>query len=205
VGLAFRYNSTVVNENLSKMDLEYLKYFDNHFSHLKDKPLKLLDLGCGKGRFLDYFKEHYPNWEIIGVEPTFEKEKEILKGSAYSIPVEDKSIDIIFTIEVLQHTYIEQVLKEVRRVLKDDGYIAIGDRNPYSILGVLKPIFEIKDKWMYPWDSPFRERWYNQTQWKKILNDSSFKMKNIDVINNPNDRKVKFLNRYYFIIGEKNG
>jgi len=203
VGLAFRYNESVVNENLSLMDLAYLKHFDNYFAHLKDKPLKLLDLGCGKGRFLEYFKQNYPNWEIIGIEPTFEKKGEILKGSAYSIPLVDKSVDIIFTIEVLQHTYIDKALKEIKRVLKDNGYITIGDRNPYSILGVLKPIFEIRGRWMYPWDSPFRERWYSATKWKQILKKSSFKVKNIDIINNPNDKKVKFLNRYYFIIGEK--
>ncbi len=201
--LAFSFNESVVQAELSNMDIVYLNYFDSYFGKLKDKSLTLLDLGCGRGRFLDYFKSKYPKWNIIGVEPTFDKKNSIIKGSAYSIPLKNSSVDILFTIEVLQHTYIDKSMLEIQRVLKKDGFLVIGERNPYSVLGALKPILELKGRWMYPWDSPFREKWYSQKKWVDIFKKYSLDMKNIAFINNPNDKKIKFLNRYYFMVGVK--
>ena len=202
VSLAFSLNETVVYDELTVMDRAYLKKFDDYFKAQKEQPLTLLDLGCGRGRFLDYFREHYPKWKIIGVEPTFEKEGYILKGSAYGIPVESNSIDILFSIEVLQHTYIDDSMREIERVLKKEAHLVVGERNPWSVLGVLKPLLELKGRWMYPWDSPFREKWYGKIQWREIFGKYNIEMKRIETINNPRDKKVKFLNRYYFMVGE---
>jgi len=195
VSLAFRHNNSVVNENLTNMDKKYIKIFDKEFKSLKNKNLTFLDLGCGKGRFLNYFKKNYPNWRVLGIDPVFEGEN-IKKGSVYNIPLENESIDIIFTIEVLQHTYLNEALKEIKRVLKKDGFLVIGERNPHSILGVLKPFFEIKGKWMYPWDSPFREKWYNKDEWIEILEKNSFEIEQIETIEGEGK---KFVNRYFFI------
>jgi len=203
VSLAFSLNETVVYDELTSMDRAYLKKFDNYFKALKEQPLTLLDLGCGRGRFLDYFRQNYPKWKVIGVEPTFEKEGSILKGSAYSIPVKSNSIDILFSIEVLQHTYIDDSMREIERVLKQEAYLVVGERNPWSVLGVLKPLLELKGRWMYPWDSPFREKWYTKSRWIEIFEKYNIEMKKIEIINNPRDKKVKFLNRYYFMVGEK--
>jgi SAM-dependent methyltransferase len=204
VSQAFGFNDEVVHTELSTMDMQYLEAFNRYFEKYKNKKLTLLDLGCGRGRFLDYLKKHYPKWKIIGIDPTFKKENEILKGSAYSISLPDASVDILFTVEVLQHTYIEQSMYEINRVVRSNGYLVIGERNPLSILGLLKPILELKGKWMYPWDSPFRERWYSLNRWKNFLRKFNFKIEKTEIINNPNDKKIKFLNRYYFMIGEKN-
>ena len=203
VSLAFLLNETVVHDKLTLMDREYLKYFDRYFEQFKEEPLTLLDLGCGRGRFIDYFKVKYPKWKVIGIDPTFEKEGTILKGSAYNIPIDSSSVNILFSVEVLQHTYIEEAMLEIKRILKSESHLVIGERNPWSILGILKPIFELKGKWMYPWDSPFRERWYKRREWIKIFKENNFKIKQIDAINNPRDKKVKFLNRYYFMIGKR--
>ena len=203
VSLAFSLNETVVYDKLTPMDRAYLNCFDRYFEQFKEDSLTLLDLGCGRGRFMDYFKEKYPKWKIIGVEPTFEKEGTILKGSAYDIPLDSNSVDILFSIEVLQHTYIKEAMLEIERLLKDNSYLVVGERNPWSILGILKPLLELKNRWMYPWDSPFRERWYKRREWIKIFKESGFEMKQIDTINNPRDKKVKFLNRYYFMVGKR--
>ena len=203
VGLAFGFNEEVVEERLSLMDRAYLNHFDRVFKKRKDEQLTLVDLGCGRGRFLDYFRANYPKWNIIGIEPTFENGDKILRGSAYAIPLEDDSVDILFTIEVLQHTYLDEAMKEIGRVLKPSSCLVVGERNPLSVLGLLKPVFELKGKWMYPWDSPFKERWYSKSKWLKNFYNHGFTMKSIESINNPYDRKVKFLNRYYFMVGER--
>jgi len=202
VSLAFSLNETVVYDALTAMDRAYLKKIDDYFKPFKEQSLTLLDLGCGRGRFLDYFTQNYPKWKVIGVEPTFEKEGSILKGSAYDIPVESNSIDILFSIEVLQHTYIDDSMREIERVLKKEAHLVIGERNPWSVLGILKPLLELKGRWMYPWDSPFREKWYGKSQWRDIFGKYNIEMKQIETINNPRDKKVKFLNRYYFMVGE---
>jgi SAM-dependent methyltransferase len=194
VGAVFG-SQKVVSEKFSLSDRRYLELFDLEFANLKRKRVKFLDLGCGRGKFMEYFKNQYPNWDILGVEPNFQGDK-ILAGSAYSIPLEDKSVDIIFTVEVLQHTYINEALKEIKRVLRDGGYLVIGERNPLSILGVLKPILEITNRWMYPSDSPFKEQWLSKRSWRKTLKRCGFELESI---NNIEGSGKKFVNRYFFI------
>jgi hypothetical protein len=42
--------------------------------------------------------------------------------------------------------------------------------------------------WMYPWDSPFRERWYSVGHWKEILTEAGFEVQHCQRILNPGDR-----------------
>jgi ubiquinone/menaquinone biosynthesis C-methylase UbiE len=199
--LSFMFHEGVVTKKLTKTDRAYIKNFDTFFSNYREKHFVLLDLGCGRGKFLDYFRSNYPQWSVIGVDPVFEDETaNILCGSAYSIPLEDRNVDIVFVAEVLQHTYIDDAFKEIRRVLKKGGLIVIGERNPFSILGFLKPFFELSGRWMYRWDDPFKERWYSVGQWKKMLERHGFETKEIVPIEGSGR---KFVNRYFFVIGRK--
>ncbi len=199
VGSAFARTQEVVTESISYMDSKYIESFEKIFN--KDKSLKVLDIGCGKGVIIDELQKKYPNYEFVGVDPTFES-KNISKGSIYSIPFEDKSFDVVMSFEVLQHTYLEDALSEIYRVLKADGQIVIGERNQQSILGYLKPFYELIGRWMYPFDSAFREKWYSIKEWQYHLKIGGFKIEQVDYINNSEDR-VKNMNRYYFILGEK--
>ncbi|GAX86851.1 conserved hypothetical protein [Lebetimonas natsushimae] len=197
VKTAFNISSDVVTDNLSYMDKEYIKRLKEILP--KDKKLKVLDVGCGKGVIINELKKEFPNIKFFGIDPVFEKEN-ILKGSVYNIPFNDNYFDIVMTFEVLQHTYIDSALKEIKRVLKNNGEIIIGERNPFSILGLLKPVLELKGKWMYPFDSPFREKWYSKKEWKKILKENGFTLENVEVIEG---NGKKFVNRYYLIEGIK--
>jgi hypothetical protein len=53
---------------------------------------------------------------------------------------------------------------------------------------------------MYPFDSPFREKWYSKNEWKNILKKNGFNLNKIEVIDG---NGKKFVNRYYFIFAEK--
>ncbi|WP_201334303.1 MULTISPECIES: methyltransferase domain-containing protein [unclassified Nitratiruptor] len=195
VKTAFNISSDVVTNNLSYMDKEYIKRLKNILP--KDKKVKVLDVGCGKGVIINELRKGFKNIEFFGIDPIFE-EKYILKGSVYNIPFKENFFDMVMAFEVLQHTYIDSALKEIKRVLKNNGEIIIGERNPYSILGILKPILEFKGKWMYSFDSPFREKWYSKNEWEKILKENGFKVENIEVIEGNGKR---FVNRYYCIRG----
>ena len=199
VGGAFAMTNSVVTDTLSYMDRAYIKAFEKRFD--KTKSLKVLDIGCGKGVIINELQKKYPKYEFIGVDPTF-KSKNIHKGSIYNIPFEDKSFDVVMSFEVLQHTYLKEALIEIYRVLKVDGNVVIGERNPLSILGFLKPFYELMGRWMYPFDSAFREKWYGVKEWKYHLKLGGFEMSEIEYISNVEDR-VKNMNRYYFIVGER--
>jgi SAM-dependent methyltransferase len=203
VKISFSSSSGTVSDTLSGVDKIYLKHFQSIFGDKKE--LRVLDLGCGKGKFIKELQRLNPTWEIVGVDPTFVDKSGILKGGVYQIPFEDNSFDIVLTIEVLQHTYIKKALSEIYRVLKNRAFLIVGERNPLSLLGVVKPIFELSGKWMYPYDTPFRERWYSKREWQELLRDGNFEIKDIFSINNPNDKKIKLLNRYFLIVGQKSG
>jgi len=95
---------------------------------------KVLDLGCGNGRFYEDFISKGANY--FGVDPSVEMIK-ICKDSypqgdfrvAYGneLPFEEEYFDKIFSIAVLHHipsiSSRKEFLKEARRVLKKNGLI----------------------------------------------------------------------------------
>ncbi len=207
-GACFSFLKGVVTNDLTSMDKKYLKQFDNFFEKFKNQKYTILDLGCGKGKFLNHFKINYINWKVIGVEPNYtDKQNNILSGSAYKIPLPDNSVDIVYIVEVLQHIkYLDTAFSEIRRVLNRGGYVVIGDRNPYSWLGLLKPLLEKKGKWMYPKDSAYKEQWYNISQWQDIFKQNGVNFISYKVINSDDNYKgIYFFNRYYFMVGKLNG
>ena len=99
----------------------------------------MLDVGCGEGRHIFGIMQDYPLMKCIGLdmdneslekaEEGFEYFKSIseagaqfLKGSAYSLPFPDESIDLIVCSEVLEHLHeYNDAVKEIHRVLKPGG------------------------------------------------------------------------------------
>ena len=199
VGSAFAITSSVVTDGLSSMDKKYIAAFEKRFD--KSDSLKVLDIGCGKGVIVTALKKRYPNYEFSGVDPVFEGEN-IHKGSIYKIPYKERSFDVVMNFEVLQHTYINEALHEIYRVLKPKGKVVIGERNPFSLLGFVKPFYELAGKWMYPSDSAFREKWYSLKRWRYQMKISGFEIEDVAYIDNEHDRIAK-TNRYFFIVGEK--
>lgn len=50
----------------------------------------------------------------------------VFKASAHEIPLEDKSVDAIVCTEVIEHTpYVETVIREMARVVKNNGLVLI--------------------------------------------------------------------------------
>ncbi len=97
---------------------------------------KILDLGCGNGRFLELFKEIKVDYMGVDnseklIEITNKKYpgKKFQVADALNLPFPDNYFDKIFSIAVLHHIpsgdFRNQFIKEAKRVLKPGGLLII--------------------------------------------------------------------------------
>jgi len=140
---------------------ENQKLFLSFFLREKDNP-KLLDLGCSDGRFtLKIAKVLHTN-QIYGIEID-KKAAEIArkKGIVVKIsdlnnkfPYPDNFFDVVSANQVLEHLWnTDNFFREVRRVLKPNGYAVISVPNLSSLhsiffilLGQQTPVIHLIDK-----------------------------------------------------------
>jgi 2-polyprenyl-3-methyl-5-hydroxy-6-metoxy-1,4-benzoquinol methylase len=110
----------------------------NSFARRKGK---LLDVGCGEGLFLELASKN--GWNIAGTEispfaVTYGKGRlglNILQGELINIGFPDNKFDAVTMWHVLEHTTNPLViLKEIRRILKDDGVFILAIPNLNNIL-----------------------------------------------------------------------
>jgi ubiquinone/menaquinone biosynthesis C-methylase UbiE len=96
---------------------------------------KILDLGCGTGRFTAALSETF-NCPVIGIEPSAamleiavsrnEPNIEWKQGEAESLPLEDEAVNLVFMSQVFHHlAKPPEALREINRVLSRSGYLAI--------------------------------------------------------------------------------
>ena len=90
-----------------------------------------LDLGCASGYMLSEIAKDYPDLDFVGVD-VYDKSIEFAKktyphikfitSDVVNLPLKDQSFDLIISYETFEHVLNPvRFLKEVRRVLKDDG------------------------------------------------------------------------------------
>jgi ubiquinone/menaquinone biosynthesis C-methylase UbiE len=100
-----------------------------------DQIRKVLDLGCGTGRFTAGLGETF-DCPVVGVEPSQamlqiamsrnEPNIEWKQGHGELLPVEDEAVDLVFMSQVIHHfAQPEKALREIHRVLTPTGYLAI--------------------------------------------------------------------------------
>jgi tRNA (uracil-5-)-methyltransferase TRM9 len=105
------------------------------FDHLQ-KGEKVLDLGCGNGRFYPWFQEKEVEYVGIDFSPRL---IEIAKknfsqgnfylGNAFELPFKNSEFNAVFAIALLHHIPSNELrlktLSEIKRVLKKDGLFAL--------------------------------------------------------------------------------
>ncbi len=122
---------------------------------------KVIDVGCGKGRFLRVLQAKFPDALLHG----FDVSEEMLRfcpggietacGSMLDIKYPDAFFDFVYCVEALEHALrVEAALKEMVRVLKRGGKIIIIDKN-ITKLGQLK---------LQPW-----EQWFDPEEIHELL------------------------------------
>ena len=110
--------------------------FGRFLDSLPERPGRLLDIGCGYGFFLKLAAER--GWEAVGVDPNpqgiaYAKERlhvNALLGDLKDVHFPDGSFDLVTLWNVLDHSLEPlDILLEIHRVLKEDGYIFIRTPN----------------------------------------------------------------------------
>jgi malonyl-CoA O-methyltransferase len=139
--------------------IQHVQVLLKFFGDLADK--KVLDVGCGKGRFARVLQERNPGSEIWGLDISEEMLQFVpdgihtRAGSMTDLPFADSTFDVAYATESLEHAVeIERAVSEMCRVVKPGGKIVIIDKNAEH-WGKLKTS---------PW-----ERWFTRKELEKLL------------------------------------
>lgn len=130
-----------------------------YFGDLNGK--RMLDVGCGKGRFARVLGERFPGSAIVA----FDLAEAMLRrvptgigrcaGSMTTLPFRGESFDFAYATESLEHAVdIEGAVAEMCRVVKPGGRIVIIDKNAEQ-WGRLK--------------TPEWEKWFGRKQLEDLL------------------------------------
>ncbi len=82
-----------------------------------------LDLGCRDKRLKNYLSKNITTYQGID----FEANDEVISANLENgIPLEDKSFDIVYALDVLEHLEnMHNLLDEIKRVAKNEAVIAL--------------------------------------------------------------------------------
>ena len=137
----------------------HVKLLREHLGHLHGK--RVLDAGCGKGRFARIFLAEAPAAEIWGLDISREMLRSAppamraVVGSLTALPFSDAAFDAAYAVESLEHAVdIESAVAGLCRVVKAGGRIAIIDKNAAQWGKLETP----------PW-----ERWFTRAELERLL------------------------------------
>ncbi len=95
----------------------------------------LLDVGCGSGQTMAWFRQRWPGWDTLGLDLAREGleaarsggQERVLAASALDLPLPDRCVDAAITLDVLQHLPLpggdSRALAEIHRVLRPGGLL----------------------------------------------------------------------------------
>ncbi len=98
--------------------------------YLSQPGLKILDIGCGTGKNVETFASLGQAWGIDKSKNAINYchkrgLKTIQKSNVYRIPFAQKKFDLITLLDVLEHVAENKALNEIKRVLKNNGYLIL--------------------------------------------------------------------------------
>lgn len=182
----------------SEIDPAFAKRAEFIFQAVEEKkPKKILEVGCGRGFYLQALSLFDFPKEIQGIDISEEyvkkakkncsdKRVSITQGSVYSLPYDKESYDLIICSEVLEHLdNQEKGLSEIRRVLKKGGNILItvpNERFPFlwdPLNWILMRLFNThvnKNIWWLAGIWAGHERLYTRSNLTNIMRKEGFEV-----------------------------
>lgn len=137
----------------------HVKLIREHLGSLNGK--RVLDAGCGKGRFARVFRDQEPQAELWGLDISEEMLRFVPEGihtragSLTELPFENDFFDAAYATESLEHAVeIERAVGELCRVVKPGGRIAVIDKN--------------SEQWGRL-ETPEWERWFTRKELERLL------------------------------------
>jgi ubiquinone/menaquinone biosynthesis C-methylase UbiE len=122
---------------------------------------RVLDVGCGKGRFARILAETHPQVQVWGVDLALAMLRSVPDGigrcaaSMLELPFGDAAFDAAYATESLEHAVdIESAVAEICRVVKPGGRIVVIDKNA--------------DQWGRL-ETPDWEKWFGRKQLERLL------------------------------------
>jgi SAM-dependent methyltransferase len=132
--MALKYDKRIIEFNVTK------KYIDI------ENPKKILDIGCGNGKFLELYPDRAIGIDINPENISYLISKRLMAetGSATDLKFDDNSFDLVHCSHVMQifnNLDAHKFISEAYRVTKADGFIVISTLNWF------------KDFWQHPENS----------------------------------------------------
>lgn len=139
---------------------------------------RIMEAGCGKGRFLQRLGEDFPSSSLAGLDLSAQMLSSLpasvtpLLGSLLDIPCPDNAYDFVYCVEALEHAVnVAGAVRELCRVVAPEGALLIIDKNRERI-GSLK---------IAEW-----EQWFTPHEITHLLSDNGFSVE--EHYNIPYDR-----------------
>jgi SAM-dependent methyltransferase len=162
---------------------------------------RVLDLGCGKGRFARALCERGAS--VVGLDLSAAMLNEAkgidrVRASARRLPFRPASFDAVVAVEVFEHLAprsLDLVCVEARRVLRPGGTLVIVDKNarswnarrPWLPSVAVKWIDERRGLWMYSRHETVREHWFTAGGLQRRL-DRWFRAVRVEYLLSPDER-----------------
>jgi malonyl-CoA O-methyltransferase len=142
--------------------IQHVQVILKYFGDLTDK--KLLDAGCGKGRFARALLEQFPGAQVTGLDISEAMLRGVpsgvgrIAGALTELPFAASAFDFVYATESLEHAVdTAAAIDELCRVLKPGGRIVIIDKNA--------------EHWGRL-ETPEWERWFDRREIERMLKHS---------------------------------